>query len=206
MALGGFVSEAFGGGAFVVLLQKAWEMGKKLIKSQIGDKVQKEIIDKVINTKSFEDENYFARDLMEASLEPDQKRVLREGIIYSEELDKNSGAKTTQNFRAIVTFNDKDHDNTVRPGVNIIEEIGTMCKTKEDVVVFIQVIGAMHDPLMTSERVLHFGKTILWPFLKKKATGMATSIDNAKTDVEDILQARMDEFESRPWWKKLLFN
>lgn len=213
MAIGKSIEKVLGGGALVFILGKGFEMVKEFAKSIVTDEFGKKAIKTAIDPKTWEDEGYFASALVIATLKPDQRKIIQDGIIFAEEQDSNNGTRYTKNFREILTFLDKK-DATIaaaeRPSVKIIQKMAEICKTKQEVLLFMQEVGATHDPFLTFERVMHIGKKDVWPFLKKNGTAItkavASSAKGAATSVEKKLTERADEYKERSPWKKYLVN
>lgn len=194
----------FGGGVLAVVLKNIWEVAQQHVLSGVTDEVKKKVISTVIDPKTWEDESFFASDLMAASLNLDQKKIIQDGVLFVEKHDLENGTRYAKNFRIILTVRDKvaDTADTVRPGINILEEIGTTCKTNEDVFLYMKAIGAMHDPLLTPEKIIHVGKKDVWPFLQSGGKAIAGTL----TKAEMAVQKRNEEYRKLSLLKKIFTN
>lgn len=202
-----------GGGALVIVLQKAWEIGKGIIISSIGEgaeSVGKKIVKKVVDAKGWEDEHYFALDLAEVNFGNDNKKkkdIIEKGMLIAEEYDRQNGTKSARNFRLIVSLKDKvDTPSLPRPGVNILKYVGDKCENEKEVFLLIQAVGAMHDPTFTLEKFIHVGRTVILPFLQTKGINFVNSIDRNLSKAEAAVQKCNEGFKKRSFLKKLLMN
>ena len=211
MSIGKYITGIFGSGVIAVILEKIWEMAEKHVVSGVTNQMGQKIVDKIIKPKGREDEYFFGLDILEANLTSGQKKIVQDGILLAEEYDLRSGTSSAQDFRIIVTVNDKNVPNgTARPGIKILEEVGKNCATKEEVFLFIQATGAMHGSAATLDKFIHFVETEALPFLQSKGKeitkSIADSIKGAANSVEIKLQERTDEHRNRSLWKKYLVN
>jgi|GEM_PF-6724873 len=170
MAFGKLVGEALTEGLVFKLLLGAWDLARDMLTDEVKSTV-KEKLKKVIDTKGWEDEHYFALDLAQADIDNDSRDVINKGVMLAEQHDKDNGTKSARHFRIIVTLRDKDEgvDPLNRPGMKILKHIADSCADENAVFVTIQVIGAMHDSNFSMESMMHLVKESWFPFLKAKA-------------------------------------
>lgn len=203
-----FIKEALGEGAFLAILVKAWDWAKIILPKIFNDTVKEKIRRKMIDPKSWDDENFFARDLAEAGLSALERAAIDQAVLRLENFDRLSATKYAKNFRNIVTAMDAEEvpAGSVRPGILIIRGLVLGCSSVEEVFARIIAIGTMQDSFFSFEKFLKFGEESIWPFLKNKAGEMHDSADVFLGKVEQEVRERNEKFERLPWWKKLLKN
>ncbi|KKQ53628.1 MAG: Antifreeze glycoprotein H1C1A1 [Parcubacteria group bacterium GW2011_GWD2_38_11] len=118
MALGRFMAEALGEGAFLGMLKHAWTWAGRIIGflgvgEIAGKTVGEEIKKRLIDPKGWLDEHYFALDLAEAIATPAQKKMIEQAMIFVEQADDANGTTYAKNFRILVTIHDLDFPSTI---------------------------------------------------------------------------------------------
>ena len=203
MTIGAILGEAFADGVIFSIITKIWKILEGIFTKEIGEKA-KEKIGKMIDSRSWEDEHFFVLDLAEANLNACQRRAINEGILRAEAYDRANGTRSARNFRIIVTINDMEEgvDPLNRPGKKILEHIAASCNDGREVFLAIQVVGAMHDPKFSFEKIVHIAKDHWFPFLKAKALGFHAATDANLTKFENAVDKR----NKRPWLSKLFLN
>lgn len=207
MAIGKLVGEALAEGLVFKLLLGAWGIAKDMFKDEVKTATI-EKIKKAIDSKGWEDEHYFALDLAEASITPEQRQIINEGVMYAEKYDKTHNTKSARHFRIIVTFGDiaEGVDVSNRPGKKILEQLAVSCKTKLEVFAAIQVMGAMHDQNFSMENMIHLAKESWFPFLKASMLDAHEAADQTLLQLENVVEERNTKFSGRNFLKKLFLN
>lgn len=217
--LGKFIAEALGEGAFLGMLKHAWIWAVGLLGStgmgEVGKTIGVELKSRLIDPKGWLDEHYFALDLAEAVATPTQKKMIEQAMTFAEQADDANGTTYAKNFRILVTIHDFDFSSTagspavpacIRPGITILQELATTCTSSVEVFTRIIAVGAMQDASSSLEKFLKFGKDVIWPLLKSKAIGIYDSVDCSLNKMEAAVAKRNEEFNNRPFWKKLFLN
>ncbi len=188
MAIAKFMLEALGEGAFLQVLKKAWGWAKKIwLAFGIGASAKDEISKRLVGSKGWEDENFFALDLAEANLSADKKKMICDAVRMVEQYDDVSGTQWAKNFRIIVTIRDREPSPAgIRSGTIILQDLGSTCNSVQEVFCHIIAFGISQDPSSTLEKFINFSKTSVWPFISEKAGGVRDALDSGVTRLENL--------------------
>ncbi|NTU66346.1 MAG: hypothetical protein HGB08_00295 [Candidatus Moranbacteria bacterium] len=206
MSIIGFFTEALAEGALFVLLKKIWDGAKKMYTTLgLSSPIQEAIKQRLVDGKSWEDENFFAKDLAECGLSSYQKEMLLDAMLDLAYFDARKGTHFARSFRLLVTFKDKDdvEPGKVRAGITILREIGMRCSNKAQVILYIIAVGGAVDSSTSLEKFQRLMKESVLPFLCENVAGFKALIEQMLKDASDTTRDYDEEFRNRPWWKKL---
>lgn len=205
MGFKNFAFEAFKEQIFVNVVKRAWDFARSLVTDQVMG-ATKEKVKEIIDHRGWDDESYFAQDLAESGLDPGKKKIILDGIRLAEKCDRKRGTRTARNFRILVTIHDYDERKqrvNDPPGVKIIKEIGEQCENAREVFLYIEALGAMHDPNISFEKFVHVFKTSLLPFLIQQKENIKQIKEDVSQTIADYADAIEEEYEKKCWWKKI---
>ncbi len=112
MGLGRFAGEALSEVAFFSVIKKAWDWAMRMVTDDVRTTVGNEIKDRIVGTRLWKDEHFFALDLAEANITIEQKRLIEEAMEIARLEDCANGTVYARNFRLIIVARDQENPTT----------------------------------------------------------------------------------------------
>lgn len=126
--IGKIIAEGLGDVAFVAAFSKAWSWANQLYamfnKHESSNAEKEDELKKlVLDSKSWDDEGFFALDLAESGLDDNKKKMIQDAMIRAKNADDANGTTFMRNFRMIVTFRDINTDTKGTPEIPAVAAV-----------------------------------------------------------------------------------